>query len=196
MRRTDAARPARPLPCLAAASTGSPSCRLRPSSRSSRQERVRPRRLRCRPLRCSPTPGFAPSGWPAKMNHTSSARRPATPMIVRTTHAGCCFMTSSVANTGPSLRFRCLESMQRPEPARLKPGVTLDDLGQGVTAADATRPDSHHLIRGKALVFWDPKVPGQETRRDRHRPDHSRRGLRLGEPRDSRRTLEGRSFAT
>jgi 3-isopropylmalate/(R)-2-methylmalate dehydratase large subunit len=51
--------------------------------------------------------------------------------------------------------------MQRPEPARLKPGVTIEELGTGVTTADASTPESHHLIRGKALIFWDPaSLPG------------------------------------
>ena len=53
-------------------------------------------------------------------------------------------------------------------------------------------PARPRIVRGKALIFWDPKDPGQEARRDRHRPDHARGRLRLGEPRDARRALEGR----
>ena len=44
--------------------------------------------------------------------------------------------------------------------ARLKPGVTLDQLPAASAAGDAfagAKP-----IRGKALVFWDPKVPGKK----------------------------------
>jgi 3-isopropylmalate/(R)-2-methylmalate dehydratase large subunit len=44
--------------------------------------------------------------------------------------------------------------------ARLKPGVEARDLaGAGKTAAAA--PDIG-LIRGEALIFWDPKVPGKK----------------------------------
>jgi 3-isopropylmalate/(R)-2-methylmalate dehydratase large subunit len=44
-------------------------------------------------------------------------------------------------------------------PARLKPGVTLESLGRPTADAAATR--SHLLVRGKALIFWDPKsLPG------------------------------------
>ena len=44
------------------------------------------------------------------------------------------------------------------EPARLKPGVTVDQLpgaGDGPAAAQGSA-----LIRGRALIFWDPKLPG------------------------------------
>ena len=58
-------------------------------------------------------------------------------------------------------------------PARLKPDTRLDDIS---TADPATSPGSgrapgpadHHpsrLIRGRALIFWDPKVPGGKYRR-------------------------------
>ncbi|HEY2955286.1 MAG TPA: aconitase family protein [Candidatus Eisenbacteria bacterium] len=47
-------------------------------------------------------------------------------------------------------------------PARLKPGVTLDDLpAEGATAAPAQAPDGR-TIRGRALIFWDPRVPGKK----------------------------------
>jgi 3-isopropylmalate/(R)-2-methylmalate dehydratase large subunit len=46
------------------------------------------------------------------------------------------------------------------EPARLKPGVTPDRL-PGPRPSDAAGEDSR-IIRGKALVFWDPKVPGRK----------------------------------
>jgi len=48
--------------------------------------------------------------------------------------------------------------------ARLKPGVTLDSL-PGPRPADlagAVAESSNALVRGRALVFWDPKVPGKK----------------------------------
>src|SRR5918999_484378 len=44
------------------------------------------------------------------------------------------------------------------KPATLKPGVRPDSLpGPAAPAADAV---SVQLVRGKALIFWDPKLPG------------------------------------
>jgi len=71
------------------------------------------------------------------------------------------------------------------EPARLKPGVTLDSLPTGETApagrageavpaaaqpgvvagaapAGAARTHAGEAIRGRALIFWDPRVPGRK----------------------------------
>ena len=53
------------------------------------------------------------------------------------------------------------------QPARLKPGVTLDSLPgprpTDIAAAGAAGPAaSTGLVRGKALVFWDPNVPGKK----------------------------------
>jgi 3-isopropylmalate/(R)-2-methylmalate dehydratase large subunit len=46
------------------------------------------------------------------------------------------------------------------EPARLKPGVTTASL----TGAEASSPAATavRLVRGRALVFWDPKSPGRK----------------------------------
>ncbi|HEY6957621.1 MAG TPA: aconitase family protein [Candidatus Limnocylindria bacterium] len=45
-------------------------------------------------------------------------------------------------------------------PARPLPGVSIEHLAEGATtSAAATGPKT---IRGKALVFWDPKVPGKK----------------------------------
>src|SRR5689334_24771080 len=54
--------------------------------------------------------------------------------------------------------------MHQLEPARLKPGVTLESLPVPAAAptAVAARPGAAGLVRGKALVFWDPKVPGKK----------------------------------
>ena len=46
------------------------------------------------------------------------------------------------------------------QPARLKPGVTLDSL-PGPRASDAVAGGGREL-RGKALVFWDPQRPGKK----------------------------------
>src|SRR3989449_1726487 len=44
--------------------------------------------------------------------------------------------------------------------AELLPGVALDRLAaRDTTAAGSARP---RLIRGRALIFWDPKVPGKK----------------------------------
>ena len=51
--------------------------------------------------------------------------------------------------------------MQRIEPARRKPGVTPESL-PGPRASDAAGEGPLRTIRGKALVFWDPKVPGKK----------------------------------
>ena len=42
--------------------------------------------------------------------------------------------------------------------ATLKLGVRLEDLPDGEPAARTA--DSGRAIRGKALIFWDPKLPG------------------------------------
>ena len=49
-------------------------------------------------------------------------------------------------------------------PARLKPGVTLDTLPgpREADLAETTAGTIEGLVRGRALVFWDPKVPGKK----------------------------------
>jgi 3-isopropylmalate/(R)-2-methylmalate dehydratase large subunit len=51
--------------------------------------------------------------------------------------------------------------MHRIEPARLKPGATQDTL-PGPRLSDAAADQPAPAIRGKALIFWDPKVPGKK----------------------------------
>ena len=46
--------------------------------------------------------------------------------------------------------------MQVARPASLKPGVTVDSLPQP-RPSDLAGPAATHLIRGRALIFWDPK---------------------------------------
>ena len=43
-------------------------------------------------------------------------------------------------------------------PARLNPGMTLDDLP--AAAADGAQSGAPTIVRGRALIFWDPKLPG------------------------------------
>jgi 3-isopropylmalate/(R)-2-methylmalate dehydratase large subunit len=47
------------------------------------------------------------------------------------------------------------------QPARLQPGVTPGAL-PGPRPADLAGEDAGRLIRGRALVFWDPKAPGKK----------------------------------
>src|SRR6059058_4833397 len=47
--------------------------------------------------------------------------------------------------------------MHRIGPARFKTAVSASTLSENVAEASASPP---HLIRGKALIFWDPKFPG------------------------------------
>jgi 3-isopropylmalate/(R)-2-methylmalate dehydratase large subunit len=50
------------------------------------------------------------------------------------------------------------------EPARLKPGVTLDSIAEPVSPAAEAGPTT--AIRGKALIFWDLKVLGKKKKLD------------------------------
>ena len=54
--------------------------------------------------------------------------------------------------------------MHRIEPARLKPGVSADALAapSGDAGPRAARP----IVRGRALIFWDLKVPGRRKKLD------------------------------
>jgi 3-isopropylmalate/(R)-2-methylmalate dehydratase large subunit len=49
--------------------------------------------------------------------------------------------------------------MHRLEPARLKPGVTLDSIPEPAAPAAGVAGPTGTLIRGRALIFWDPKAP-------------------------------------
>ena len=80
----------------------------------------------------------------------------------------------------------------RIEPARLKPGIARADVPGPRPSDTPPAPGAPRAIRGRALIFWDPKVPGKEARRHRHRSDHAGGRLRLREPRDARRAVEGR----
>src|SRR6266545_3676548 len=49
------------------------------------------------------------------------------------------------------------------EPARLKPGVTVDSIPSPISSDTPTSTD---IIRGKALIFWDLKVLGAKKKLD------------------------------
>ena len=51
--------------------------------------------------------------------------------------------------------------MQIAKAATLKPGITIDQL-PGPRPADAATEHAARLIRGKALIFWDPRTPGKK----------------------------------
>ena len=46
-------------------------------------------------------------------------------------------------------------------PARLKPGTTLENL-PAPKPADLAGAEAGHVLRGTALIFWDPKRPGRK----------------------------------
>src|SRR5688500_7181311 len=56
--------------------------------------------------------------------------------------------------------------MQIAAPARLKPGVTLDALPDGDTAARQATAPQGGLGRGRALVFWAPRAPAGTKKLD------------------------------
>jgi 3-isopropylmalate/(R)-2-methylmalate dehydratase large subunit len=55
--------------------------------------------------------------------------------------------------------------MQTVQPARLKPGVSASQLPEPDAPAEGHSADTR-LIRGRALVFWDPKAPAGTKKRD------------------------------
>jgi 3-isopropylmalate/(R)-2-methylmalate dehydratase large subunit len=66
------------------------------------------------------------------------------------------------------------EVMHTIQPARLRPGVSEERLTQGNADYDASTPDDRSgpatrdggAIRGKALIFWDLKIPGKKKKLD------------------------------
>ena len=48
------------------------------------------------------------------------------------------------------------------QPARLKPGLTLEALPGATAADDSGATAGPRTIRGKALIFWNTKVPGKK----------------------------------
>jgi 3-isopropylmalate dehydratase small subunit len=52
------------------------------------------------------------------------------------------------------------------QPARLKPGVTVGDLPDPPAPAAASAADAKPLVRGRTLVFWDPKPPAGTKKLD------------------------------
>ena len=48
------------------------------------------------------------------------------------------------------------------QPARFKPGVTLETIAARAPRATGAAPGVRRLVRGKALIFWDSKRPGKK----------------------------------
>src|SRR6266850_2048694 len=48
------------------------------------------------------------------------------------------------------------------QPARLKPGVTLETIAARAPRASGAAQGGRRLVRGKALIVWDPKHPGKK----------------------------------
>src|SRR5437016_1142456 len=55
------------------------------------------------------------------------------------------------------------EMSQTIEPARLKPGRTIESIETSAGAVAAARSAP---VRGKALIFWDLKIPGKKKKLD------------------------------
>ena len=81
------------------------------------------------------------------------------------------------------------------EPARLKPGVTAPNRCAKAPGTSTATSDAADPRQGADLLGSDEPAGDEvreEARRDRHRPDHACGRLRLREPRDARREVEGR----
>jgi 3-isopropylmalate/(R)-2-methylmalate dehydratase large subunit len=59
-----------------------------------------------------------------------------------------------------------LVGMHGLEPARLKPGVTLAALPEAPVGPATEAGGDRRLVRGRALVFWDPKAPAGTKKLD------------------------------
>src|SRR5436309_4097398 len=68
---------------------------------------------------------------------------------------------------GISSRYTTHGSMHTIQPARLKPGVSPDSVAASTSPTSSISADaSSVLIRGRALIFWDLKVPGKKKKLD------------------------------
>jgi 3-isopropylmalate/(R)-2-methylmalate dehydratase large subunit len=56
--------------------------------------------------------------------------------------------------------------MQTIQSARLKPGVTVESIPGADASSSGAEPMSRRIIRGTALIFWDPKTPGRTKKLD------------------------------
>jgi 3-isopropylmalate/(R)-2-methylmalate dehydratase large subunit len=52
--------------------------------------------------------------------------------------------------------------MQIIQPAKLKPGVSAKEVAASIPEERKSTQDQDHSVRGKALIFWDPKRPGKK----------------------------------
>jgi 3-isopropylmalate/(R)-2-methylmalate dehydratase large subunit len=63
------------------------------------------------------------------------------------------------------------DEMHRIQPARLKPGVSLDGPEfernlEGTRSRDDSAARREPVVRGRALIFWDQKIPGKKQKLD------------------------------
>jgi len=65
-------------------------------------------------------------------------------------------------------RSRYTTNMHRIEPATLKPGMSLESVAPAPAAdpGPTSNAGAGTLIRGKALIFWDLKIPGKKKKLD------------------------------
>src|SRR3984893_10573214 len=56
--------------------------------------------------------------------------------------------------------------MHRIDPARLKPGMTQASIAAMMAADTESSSGAGPVLTGKALIFWDPKVPGRKRKLD------------------------------
>ena len=71
--------------------------------------------------------------------------------------------TRPTCPTCPTCRTRLYsEVVQIAKPASLKPGITLDALPGPRPGDEAATPAGGRLVRGRALIFWDPRTAGKK----------------------------------
>src|SRR5438034_3706895 len=95
---------------------------------------------------------------------------------------------------GISSRYTTHGSMHTIQPARLKPGVSPDSVAASTSPTSSISADaSSVLVRGRALIFWDLKVPGKKKKLDAINTDQITPAA--DSVSQSRRTLHERSKA-
>src|SRR5262245_12395796 len=71
-------------------------------------------------------------------------------------------MTAAPENVTLSYRHSKGAPVQTIQPPRLKPGFTVDDVQRPSSATPQDGKEPSRPIRGRALIFWDPKRPGKK----------------------------------
>src|SRR5262245_10961769 len=111
-----------------------------------------------------------PRGWRATLESdlNGSGGRPANSFVAHPLQPRARFAEPRAAGLASRhharhhpLRTVSGESMPPIESARLKPGVTLSQL-RSQAPEQGNEVSGRGLVRGKALIFWDPKVPGKK----------------------------------